>query len=100
MAARSCVPYVAGMLPPGKELVIGLTPPFGKNNILANKFVQHAAQFLPRVIVLIVPPQTPIPRGYTIMYEDHQTMSDRCGTKCYCSTLVDSACWQSFQAVL
>ena len=78
MAALSCVADVAGMLPPGKQLVIGLNPPFGKNNMLATKFVQHAALFLPRVIVLIVPPQTPIPHGYTVMYEDHQTMSDRC----------------------
>lgn len=68
------------MLPHGNTLVIGLNPPFGKNNSLALQFVQHAAlTFKPRVIVLIVPPSTPIPRGYTIMYEDQTTMHDRCG---------------------
>lgn len=67
-----------GQLPPGDTLVIGLNPPFGKNNQLARKFMEHAAdQFRPRVIVLIVPPSTPIPRNYVVMYEDCTTMSDR-----------------------
>ena len=69
---------VAGQLPHGDTLVIGLNPPFGKNNVLARKFTEHAAdQFRPRVIVLIVPPSTPIPRNYVVMYEDCATMSDR-----------------------
>lgn len=67
-----------GMLPPGQHLVIGLNPPFGKNNALARKFVMHAARaHSPRVIVLIVPPDTPIPEGYIVMYEDQTTMAGR-----------------------
>ena len=71
----------AGMLPPGQHLVIGLNPPFGKNNALARKFVMHAARaHSPRVIVLIVPRDTPIPEGYIVMYEDQTTMAGRCIT--------------------
>lgn len=55
---------------PGHRLVIGLNPPFGKNNALANKFVERAELFHPRLIVLIVPPSTRTPRGYHILYEN------------------------------
>ena len=63
----------AGMLPPGDSLVIGLNPPFGKNNALAKMFVEQAVTFWPAVIVLIVPPNTPIPGGYVVDYEDQET---------------------------
>ena len=33
------------------RLVIGLNPPYGKNNSLADEFTRHAATFKPRVIV-------------------------------------------------
>ncbi|KAL3133843.1 hypothetical protein ABBQ32_008313 [Trebouxia sp. C0010 RCD-2024] len=66
-----------GDLPVGDRLVIGLNPPFGKNNMLASMFVRHAATFHPRVIVLIVPPGVRIPRGYQVMYEEQDTMRDR-----------------------
>ena len=56
-----------------ERLVIGLNPPFGKNNELANKFVEHAASFDPRIIVLIVPPKTVVPRGYTTIFEDRNS---------------------------
>lgn len=56
----------------GDSLVIGLNPPFGKDNYLANKFVMHAVEFKPRVLVLIVPPATVQPEGYYIAYEDRQ----------------------------
>lgn len=75
-AVRSaCI--AAGDLPAGDNLVIGLNPPFGKNNGLANTFVQQAAKFCPRVIVLIVPPEVSIPRGYQVMYEEQDTMKDK-----------------------
>lgn len=49
----------AGQLGPPDRLVIGLNPPFGKDGVLANKFVQRAAMYhQPRIIVLIVPPET------------------------------------------
>eukprot|EP00898_Chlorokybus_atmophyticus_P001657 jgi/Chlat1/2492/Chrsp175S02363 len=47
-----------GDLPPGERLVIGLNPPFGTQCALANRFVAHAVEFKPRVIVLIVPRET------------------------------------------
>jgi len=41
----------------------------------------HAARaHSPGVIVLIVPPDTPIPDGYRVMYEDQTTMAGRCAT--------------------
>lgn len=44
----------------GENLVIGLNPPYGMNNALAAKFQEQAAKFRPRLIVLIVPPTTPV----------------------------------------
>jgi hypothetical protein len=67
----------AGTLGPNNKLVIGLNPPFGANNSLAQQFVDHAAKFLPRIIVLIVPPTVRTPRQYTVVYEDDQAMKDR-----------------------
>lgn len=74
---RSWMEVRPGDLPVGDKLVIGLNPPFGKNNMLARKFVKHAAVFWPRVIVLIVPPGVPIPPGYRVVYEEQETMKDR-----------------------
>ena len=62
----------AESLAPPHHLVIGLNPPFGKDNVLANKFVLHAARFCPRLMVLIVPPGTVIPEGYQVLHEDRQ----------------------------
>nr|GEW21153.1 protein enhanced downy mildew 2-like [Tanacetum cinerariifolium] len=45
-------------LPEGSGLVMGLNPPFGVNASLANKFIDHALQFEPKLIILIVPPET------------------------------------------
>ena len=67
----------AGSLPHGNQLVIGLNPPFGKNNSLAKMFVDHAAVFQPAIIILIVPPATPIPQGYVVDYQNTDTMKDR-----------------------
>ncbi len=44
----------------GENLVIGLNPPYGMNNALAAKFQDHAVRFRPHIIVLIVPPTTPV----------------------------------------
>jgi hypothetical protein len=38
--------------------IIGLNPPFGVHAAIANVFVQHAVTFRPKLIVLIVPPET------------------------------------------
>ncbi|CAD7704649.1 unnamed protein product [Ostreobium quekettii] len=64
-------------LNPGDHLVIGLNPPFGKNGSLASQFVMHAAKFQPRVIALIVPPKTPVPTGYDVVYEDKELCADK-----------------------
>lgn len=37
------------------HIVVGLNPPFGVKSAMAIKFIQHSLQFMPRVIVLIVP---------------------------------------------
>jgi hypothetical protein len=37
---------------------MGLNPPFGVNAGLANKFIDKALQFKPKLIVLIVPKET------------------------------------------
>lgn len=43
-------------------------------------FVTQAASFRPRVIVLIVPPAVSTPKGYQVMYEEQETMKDKCGS--------------------
>lgn len=48
-------------IPPPESLVIGLNPPFGAGN-LGNKFIMKAASFRPRVMILVVPPNTIIPQ--------------------------------------
>ncbi|PWA62622.1 zinc finger, RING/FYVE/PHD-type, Methyltransferase, trithorax [Artemisia annua] len=45
-------------LPEGSRLVMGLNPPFGVNASLANKFIDHALTFKPKLLILIVPPET------------------------------------------
>lgn len=89
---RGCT--AAGDLPAGDRLVIGLNPPFGKNNGLANMFVAQAASFRPRVIVLIVPPAVSTPGGYRVMYEEQETMKDKCAPFLHVSLCV--ICFGSF----
>lgn len=38
--------------------IIGLNPPFGYMASLAEKFVLHALKFKPKLLILIVPPET------------------------------------------
>ena len=59
-----------GVAATGDRLVIGLNPPFGKNGRLAEFFIQKAAEFRPRHLVLITPPVTQTPPGYERIYED------------------------------
>ncbi|GJZ23791.1 protein enhanced downy mildew 2 isoform X1 [Tanacetum coccineum] len=42
----------------GSRLIMGLNPPFGKNATLANQFIAHALLFKPKLVILIVPPET------------------------------------------
>ncbi|KAL4566889.1 hypothetical protein LXL04_031015 [Taraxacum kok-saghyz] len=45
-------------LPKSSNLIMGLNPPFGKNAGLANQFIQQAVKFMPKLLILIVPPET------------------------------------------
>ncbi|CAM0950878.1 unnamed protein product [Alopecurus aequalis] len=45
-------------LPRGSQLIMGLNPPFGVKASLANKFIDKALSFNPKLIVLIVPRET------------------------------------------
>lgn len=45
-------------LPIGSRLIMGLNPPFGLKAALANKFVNKALEFRPKLIILIVPKET------------------------------------------
>lgn len=38
--------------------IMGLNPPFGVNGSKASQFVLRATEFRPRLIILIVPPET------------------------------------------
>ncbi|KAI8552941.1 hypothetical protein RHMOL_Rhmol06G0306900 [Rhododendron molle] len=45
-------------LRPGSQLIMGLNPPFGVNAALANKFIDKALEFKPKLLILIVPAET------------------------------------------
>lgn len=38
--------------------ILGLNPPFGVKAVLANKFIDKALEFNPKLLILIVPPET------------------------------------------
>ncbi|XP_044495102.1 protein ENHANCED DOWNY MILDEW 2-like isoform X2 [Mangifera indica] len=44
-------------LAPGSQLIMGLNPPFGVKAALANKFINKALEFNPKLLILIVPPE-------------------------------------------
>lgn len=52
-----------------ESLAIGLNPPFGYKGQTARKFVEHAAQFSPDIIVLIVPRSFKFADGYSSFLE-------------------------------
>ncbi|XP_078171629.1 protein ENHANCED DOWNY MILDEW 2-like [Carex rostrata] len=45
-------------LPDGDSLIMGLNPPFGTKAGLANKFIDKALTFRPKLVILIVPKET------------------------------------------
>lgn len=45
-------------LPTGTRLIMGLNPPFGVKAALANKFINKALEFRPKLVILIVPKET------------------------------------------
>jgi hypothetical protein len=52
-------------------------PPHGKGIRLSNAFIEHVATFSARIIALVVPVESIIPRGYTVLLEDRQICNGR-----------------------
>ncbi|XP_026407686.1 protein ENHANCED DOWNY MILDEW 2-like isoform X1 [Papaver somniferum] len=68
-------------LPAGSKLIMGLNPPFGVRASLANKFIDKALQFKPKLLILIVPPETERldkkREAYDLIWEDNQKLSGK-----------------------
>ncbi|TVU06566.1 hypothetical protein EJB05_49787 [Eragrostis curvula] len=68
-------------LPHGSKLIMGLNPPFGMKAMLANKFIDKALSFKPKLIVLIVPKETERldqkRQPYDLVWEDTGSLSGR-----------------------
>ncbi|KAJ4815744.1 Protein ENHANCED DOWNY MILDEW 2 [Rhynchospora pubera] len=68
-------------LPDGASLIMGLNPPFGTKAGLANKFIDKALTFKPKLIILIVPKETErldqkqTPCDYDLVWADNVTLS-------------------------
>nr|KYP59504.1 Histone-lysine N-methyltransferase NSD3 [Cajanus cajan] len=67
-------------LPTGSQLIMGLRPPFGHKAALANKFIDKALEFKPKLIILIVPPETERqldkkPSPYDLIWEEENFLS-------------------------
>lgn len=78
-------------LPLGSQLIMGLNPPFGLKAALANKFIDKALEFEPKLLILIVPPETErLDRKrsrYVLVWEDERFLS---GKSFYLPGSVDS----------
>ncbi|KAL3508427.1 hypothetical protein ACH5RR_027828 [Cinchona calisaya] len=68
-------------LPSGSELIMGLNPPFGVNAALANKFINKALEFKPKLLILIVPRETigldKKRDPYDLVWEDDKLLSGK-----------------------
>ncbi|KAL6838985.1 hypothetical protein ACP4OV_031212 [Aristida adscensionis] len=68
-------------LPSGSQLIMGLNPPFGVKASLANKFIDKALMFEPKLIVLIVPKETErLDRKktpYDLVWEDSECLAGK-----------------------
>ncbi|KAG9453165.1 hypothetical protein H6P81_006069 [Aristolochia fimbriata] len=68
-------------LPTGSQLIMGLNPPFGVAGALANKFINKALEFKPKLLILIVPQETErldkkvVP--YDLIWEDDSTLAGK-----------------------
>ncbi|WCJ33020.1 ENHANCED DOWNY MILDEW 2 [Euphorbia peplus] len=65
----------------GSQLIMGLNPPFGVKASLANKFINQALKFKPKLLILIVPPETERldkkNPPYDLVWEDNQFLSGK-----------------------
>ncbi|KAJ4842141.1 hypothetical protein Tsubulata_024258, partial [Turnera subulata] len=68
-------------LPKGDQLIMGLNPPFGVKAALANKFIDKALEFKPKLLILIVPPETERldekRQPYDLVWEDNQFLAGK-----------------------
>ncbi|OVA09237.1 zinc finger protein [Macleaya cordata] len=68
-------------LPTGSRLIMGLNPPFGVRAALANKFIDKALEFRPKLLILIVPQETERldkkEDAYDLVWEDNQKLSGK-----------------------
>ncbi|CAN6204060.1 unnamed protein product [Urochloa humidicola] len=68
-------------LPCGSQLIMGLNPPFGVKASLANKFIDKALSFKPKLIVLIVPKETKRldqkKTPYDLVWEDSECLAGK-----------------------
>ncbi|XP_004516998.1 protein ENHANCED DOWNY MILDEW 2-like isoform X2 [Cicer arietinum] len=78
---RDWMSVKAEELPDGSQLIIGLNPPFGVKGSLANKFINKALTFKPKLLVLIVPKVTKRldkkKGGYDLIWEDEEICSGK-----------------------
>ncbi|KAJ6754103.1 PHD FINGER-CONTAINING PROTEIN [Salix purpurea] len=64
----------------GSQLIMGLNPPFGVKAALANKFIDRALQFKPKLLILIVPPETERldkKKPYDLVWKDDRFLSGK-----------------------
>ncbi|KAK9284748.1 hypothetical protein L1049_023925 [Liquidambar formosana] len=68
-------------LPAGSQLIMGLNPPFGAEASLANKFVDKALEFKPKLLILIVPEETKRldekAAAYDLIWKDDKILSGK-----------------------
>ncbi|CAL5390360.1 unnamed protein product [Camellia sinensis] len=68
-------------LPAGSQLIMGLNPPFGVNATLANKFINKALEFKPKLLILIAPRETHrLDRKdppYDLIWEDDELLAGK-----------------------
>ncbi|XWS75837.1 hypothetical protein CRYUN_Cryun01aG0126300 [Craigia yunnanensis] len=67
-------------LPDGSKLIMGLNPPFGVKASRANKFINKALKFRPKLIILIVPKETrrlDEKEAYDLIWEDDRVLSGK-----------------------
>jgi len=74
---KNCLPVLPDDLRDGDRLVIGLKSPHGKGIRLSNAFIEHISTFSARILVLVVPLESIIPKGYAVILEDRQICNVR-----------------------